>query len=67
MTNYRRALVQEKGGGHAWQAQWYFDETCDDFPSRNFAARRERPLDGDLCTICQGLSAGSLRRQSVGS
>ena len=67
MTDYRRALKKNENGSYAWQAQWHFDETCEDFPSRNFAARRERPSDGDLCTVCEASAQGSLRQQSVES
>jgi hypothetical protein len=53
MTDYRRALQQNNDGRWAWEALWHFNETCLEFPNRNFAVRQDRPLDGDLCSQCR--------------
>jgi hypothetical protein len=51
MTVYRRG-VELKDGRSAWQKLWHFNETCQGFPSRNFAVRHDRPGDNDLCYQC---------------
>ena len=49
--DYRRG-IEEKKGTMQWQKLWHFNEACDDYPTQNFAVRKDRPLDDDLRSKC---------------
>jgi hypothetical protein len=51
---YRRGLIEEKPGQRVWQAQWHFNPKCKHYPTRNFAVRRDRPADAQICGQCEG-------------
>jgi len=34
------------------QTVWHFNESCQDYPNRNFMTLREKPLNAELCTRC---------------
>jgi hypothetical protein len=56
VPNYRRG-VEDKGGGQMqWQKLWHFNDKCDGYPTRNFATRKDRPSDDDLCSKCERAS-----------
>jgi len=50
-TAYRRG-IEEKAGQKLWQKHWHFNEKCLSYPTRNFAVRKDRPSDSDLCSQC---------------
>ena len=57
MSDYRRGLVEDKGG-LVWQKLWHYSPKCDHYPTRNFEMRRDRPLDDDLCAKCESKANG---------
>ena len=58
MTIYLRGLEREQGH-YVSQKLWHFDETCDDYPTRNFAIQYDKPLAEDLCRRCRSATLGS--------
>lgn len=55
VRDYRRG-IDDKGGKKEWQKLWHFNEQCERYPTRNFAVRKDRPSDDDLCSQCQRAS-----------
>jgi hypothetical protein len=51
---YRRGVELK-----SWQRLWHFSNKCPSFPSRNFAIRRDRPSDDDLCSRCYSASGNA--------
>ena len=52
MPEYRLG-IEDKDGQNVWQKLWHFNEKCEHYPKRNFAVRKDRPSDDDLCSECE--------------
>ena len=44
---YRRGVEQ-----NTWQRLWHFNELCRSYPTRNFALRKDKPSEDELCARC---------------
>jgi hypothetical protein len=51
VTDYRRG-IELKETQMVWQKLWHFHEGCEQYPTRGFAVRQDRPSDDDLCAQC---------------
>ena len=51
VRDYRRG-IEDKDGKRQWQKLWHFNVKCKDYPTRNFAIRKDRPSDDELCSQC---------------
>jgi len=58
MTDYRRG-VELNRADIVWQKVWHYSQACEDFPTRNFAVRQDRPSDDDLCHRCHSRNRDS--------
>ena len=56
MAEFRRGLVMNKARERVMQTVWHFNESCQDYPNRNFVTLREKPLNAELCTRCTSKS-----------
>lgn len=50
--DYRRGF-EERSGRKLWQKLWHFAERCEEYPTRNFIVRIDRPNEDELCSRCQ--------------
>jgi hypothetical protein len=44
---YRRGIAEG-----IWQRLWHYHEECPSYPRRNFAIRKAKPSDDELCSRC---------------
>lgn len=58
VRDYRRG-IETKNGQTQIQKLWHFDDKCEGYPTRNFAVRKDRPSDDDLCSRCARASSGT--------
>jgi len=57
VRHYRRG-IEDKDGRKQWQKLWHYNDKCEDYPTRNFMARNDRPSDDELCSRCERASFG---------
>lgn len=44
---------------NVFQKLWHCNQACKSFPTRNFAVRRDKPSDDELCARCCSLDMDS--------